>query len=286
MDDIAVPFESCLIDHMSVALVGEIASGALKNRQDCVDWLTWSFLYRRLAANPNFYGLEGRSHRNLSEGMSEMVENAVEALSHREIVTLEGEDMFPQGMAVISGFYGLSPETVSMISKSMKPSTKIRGVFEILAASIVSECSNIRLKGHDWSILKEVRSQVPIRIELTDLDEESVKLRYKVHLILQLYLSNFPLESFSEDLRSILSISPRILHAIVDVASSQAMLTPALTAMDLCQMITQGVWAENLLHQVKPFREYPQLISDLSDALSKLKNEPVSISSIYDLYEI
>jgi pre-mRNA-splicing helicase BRR2 len=56
-----LPVESQLADNLRDALNVEIVSGSVHSLQDAVDWLTWSFMYRRLVPNPNFYNLTGRS---------------------------------------------------------------------------------------------------------------------------------------------------------------------------------------------------------------------------------
>jgi 3-dehydroquinate dehydratase-2 len=70
-----------LADHINA----EVAAGTIACRQDGVDYLTWTFLYRRLPQNPNFYNLLGTSHRHLSDFLSELVDGTLadlEALCH------------------------------------------------------------------------------------------------------------------------------------------------------------------------------------------------------------
>lgn len=74
------PVESHLDHFLHNHLVAEIVTRTIENKQDAVDYLTWTFFYRRLAQNPNYYHLQGVSHRHLSDHLSDLVENTISDL--------------------------------------------------------------------------------------------------------------------------------------------------------------------------------------------------------------
>ena len=54
------------------SLRAEIVTKTIDNKQDAVDYITWTCYYRRLAQNPNYYNLQGMTHRHLSDHLSEV----------------------------------------------------------------------------------------------------------------------------------------------------------------------------------------------------------------------
>lgn len=52
------PCESHLNHFLADHLNSEVVAKTIQNKQDCVDWITWTFMYRRLTQNPNYYNLQ------------------------------------------------------------------------------------------------------------------------------------------------------------------------------------------------------------------------------------
>lgn len=70
-----------LHDHFNA----EIVTKTIENKQDAVDYMTWTFLYRRLTQNANYYNLQGISHRHLSDYLSELVETTLNDLNQSKV---------------------------------------------------------------------------------------------------------------------------------------------------------------------------------------------------------
>ena len=101
-------------------LNAEIVAGIIENKQDAVDYLTWTFKYRRLTQNPNYYNLQGVSHRHLSDHLSELVENTLSDLESSKCVAIEDDmDLSPLNLGMIASYYYISYTTIERFSSSL-----------------------------------------------------------------------------------------------------------------------------------------------------------------------
>ena len=65
--------ESSLAKSLTDHLNAEIASGTLNSRQNCIDYLTWTYFFRRIAKNPTFYGLTGSNADSINVYLNSLV---------------------------------------------------------------------------------------------------------------------------------------------------------------------------------------------------------------------
>ena len=53
------PVESSLMGVLPDHLNAEIVAGTIGTKQEALDYMTWTYFFRRLVQNPSYYGLEG-----------------------------------------------------------------------------------------------------------------------------------------------------------------------------------------------------------------------------------
>jgi len=245
-----LPIESHLDTHLHDPLNSEVVNQTVGSMQDAVDYMTWTFLYRRLAKNPTYYGLQSTSNTQLSEHLSEMVEAVVSDLEESRCCDVSDDGMVtPLNLGMIASYYLVQYKTIELMAASVTAKTRVRGVVEILSACWEFASLTIR-SGEEKSLRRLARSLVYKLSEETAFDANT-----KALILLQCHFSRLSLPSeLRIDQRQVLGSSVKLIYALVDVVSSLGYLRAVLAAMELAQMITQGLWnKDNHLLQIPHF---------------------------------
>ncbi|KIJ15196.1 hypothetical protein PAXINDRAFT_169339 [Paxillus involutus ATCC 200175] len=267
-----LPIESHLPTHLlHDYFLAEIAVKTIENKQDAMDILTWTYFYRRMTQNPNYYNLHNVSHQALSDHLSELVENTLQDLVNSKCIAIEDEmEVTALNLGMIAAYYNISYVTVEVYTLSLKERTKLKGLLEVVSSS--AEFETIPIRRHEDVVLRRIYDRVPVKLERADFEAP----HFKTFLLLQAHFSRIQLPAdLAADQVLVLEKVLNLLSACVDVMSSNAWLS-ALGAMDLSQMCVQAMWeTDSPLKQIPHFE--PEVIQRCKAA---------GIESVYDIMEM
>ena len=258
----ALPIESQLQSYMHDAFVTEISTKTIESTQDAVDWMTYTYFYRRLLANPSYYGLVDTSHEGLSAYLSEQVEQTLKDLTDAKIIELDEDDdsITPLNAAMIAAYYNISFITIQTLLMSLKRGTKLKGILEIVTAA--TEFESIQIRRHEEHILQRIYDRVPVKLAEANFESP----HFKAFVLLQAHFSRMQLPTdLAKDLENILRKVLSILSACVDVLSSEGYLN-AMNAMEISQMVVQAMWDRD-----SPLKQIPHFEDSVISACNKFE---------------
>ena len=249
--DEALPIESQYPSFIFDNFITAISTQTIESKQEAVDWMTWTLFYRRLAANPAYYGLSDISHDQLSGFLSDMVETTLNDLVEAKMIEV-GEDEMELSilnLGLISAHYAISYITMQTFALSLTERTKLKGLLEIVTSA--TEFDEVPIRRHEDIVLKRLYDRLPVKIEI---NFESP--HHKAFILLQAHFSRIALPSdLRIDQALVLSSILKLLSACVDVMSSEGFLNTT-NAMELSQMCVQAQWdRDSVLKQVPYFTD-------------------------------
>lgn len=260
------PVESHLDHFLTDHLSAEVVTRTIENKQDAVDYLTWSFYYRRLAQNPNYYNLTGVSHRHLSDHLSDLVEATVADLEEAKALTVEDDmELSPLNLGMIAAYYYISYSTIELFSSSLTAKTKMKGLVEILCSA--AEFDSLPMRPGDEEAVKKILMHTPLTLDAPKYSDPHTK----ANALLQGHFSRTALQGdLVLDQRAVLLDAHRLLQAMVDVVSSSGWLAPALACMELAQMTTQALWEKD-----PPLMQLPHVTREVAQRCAAAEVEDV-----------
>lgn len=252
------PLESSLHKVLSDHLNAEIANGSVKSRQDAVEFLSWTFLFRRLQHNPGYYGLEaissggdgGEEGSLLDRYVSCLIEQCLSELSASLCISLDGQlGVSSTVFGSIASFYYLKHQTVHLFVSTLRRSwSKDDALCWAMAlVSRASEFDELPVRHNEDSYNERLQQKLPASarryFEKFSWDDPHVK----TFLLLQSHLSRFrvddyPTPDFFTDLKSVLDQVVRVAQAMIDVACELCNSESALSVMELVSAIKQAQW--------------------------------------------
>jgi activating signal cointegrator complex subunit 3 len=273
------PVESSLHNALDEHLNAEIAGGSVADLQGAVDYLTWTFLYRRLSKNPSAYGAGDGGPADVAAFLSRLVEGSLSRLRGSNCIEINAEDgsIAATDLGTVASYYYVSHKTVRLFERSLGKCDSLGGVLAVLARATEYEELPVR---HNEDIenaglaVHVAAAADALEAELfggaKDADNKGAADGYrravpppnatlhtasaKTELLLQAHILrvDLPSSDYATDLASVLSQLPRLVMTLIDIAANSGRAGPAEEAMRAMACVVQAVWTVPALQLVLP----------------------------------
>ena len=274
------PVESSLPKQLANHLNAEIAAGStITSHQEAVEYLAWTFLYRRLLQNPSYYGLVDSSSESLESYTDQLISDCLLSLEEAGCITLEGQELIKplnvkQSKAAkeppastdpssntevkkperstrgatlaatttgrICSFYYLDYTTMVSFTRGLKPGLSLSQVLDVLCSA--TEFSQLPVRHNEDKLNTTMAHDARLKVDMRTMDSPHTK----ANLLLQAHLSRqaLPISDYLTDTKSVLDQSLRVMQAMIDICSDKGWLDTVLVIISLVQGLVQGSWPD------------------------------------------
>ncbi len=244
-------------------LNAEIASGSVSSCFDIAQFLTWTFLFRRLLSNPSFYNLQDTSPSSVETYLLDLVDKGLQDLEKNGCVKLDrqgGDErrrVYPTPLGKIASRYYIDYRTMEMGHRVIMSSTTTSLTAEEACFLVTNakEFAELPVRHNEENLCSELASQLRWHISSDSFDSPHTK----AFILLQAYFEGCPLpiSDFHTDTLTVFDQVGRVLGALVDAASELGHLGCALGLMKLNQMLSQAKWDD-----CDPLTQIPGITSE------------------------
>ncbi|KAM0153234.1 hypothetical protein ACHAPG_007200 [Botrytis cinerea] len=274
------PVESSLHNVLDNHLGAEVSAETITTKQDALDYLTWTFFFRRLHKNPSYYGLEisAEEHNTIAaqqmanDYMISMVDKSLDELAESKCL-----EIYPNGnidstpLGKIMSYYYLSHKTIRHLVTHAKPNASFRDVLSWMSSA--TEYDELPVRHNEDLINIELSKNLPLPADAAHFNGLPMwDPHVKAFLLLQAHMSriDLPISDYVGDQTSVLDQAIRIIQASIDVLTEMGYLSSVLQMITLLQCIKSARWPED--HALSIF---PGVAPDFKP--SKDNNIPTSL---------
>ncbi|KAI5463233.1 Sec63 Brl domain-containing protein [Mariannaea sp. PMI_226] len=267
------PVESSLHTVLDNHLCAEVSAETILTKQDALDYLTWTFFFRRLHKNPSYYGLEisAEEHNTIAaqqmanDFMIEMVNKSLNELAESKCV-----EVFPNGdvdstpLGKIMSYYYLSHKTIRHLVGHAKPKATFLDVLSWMSRA--TEYDELPVRHNEDLVNGTLSDNLPYSGNAFNLPMWDPHV--KAFLLLQAHMSriDLPITDYVGDQTSVLDQAIRIVQASIDVLTELGYLSSCLQMMSLLQCIKCARWPTD-----PPISILPNVETDATDTTTLAK---------------
>ncbi|KAI0117220.1 Sec63-domain-containing protein [Daldinia grandis] len=270
------PVESSLHTVLDNHLCAEVSAGTITTKQDALDYLTWTFFFRRLHKNPSYYGLEisSEEHNTIAaqqlanDFMIDMVSKSLDELAASKCVEIyPNGDVDPTPLGKIMSYYYLSHKTIRHLVKNAKPKASFLDVLSWMSRA--TEYDELPVRHNEDLINAELSKNLPF--EGSSFGLPMWDPHVKAFLLLQAHMAriNLPITDYVGDQTSVLDQAIRIIQASIDLLTELGYLSSCLEMIKLLQCVKSARWPQDPPLSILPGTSHDNL-QDNKTTLQKL----------------
>ena len=246
------PVESSLHKVLDNHIGAEISAETIVSKQDALDYLTWTFFFRRVHKNPSYYGLNLSPEEHSSteayalanDFMVHIVNEALDELQSSSCVEIQPDDYVgPTPFGKIMSYYYLSHRTVRHLLETVKRNASFEDVLAWIC--LATEYNELPVRHNEDLINTELANLLPIKTDVLNLPMGDPHV--KTFLLLQAHFSriSLPISDYVGDLNSVLDQSIRVLQASIDIIAELGYLASCCQMITLLQCVKSARWSKD-----------------------------------------
>ena len=259
------PVESSLHKQLPDHINAEIAAGTLTNVDTILDYLSYTFLFRRLVSNPSYYGVEvnekSKEKKNILNYMKSLITNTLSSLANAGCIEiLEKNQIKATELGRIASFYYLHYQSMPIFCNGLKKVNSIQSLVYLL--SDASEYDEVPVRHSEDEVDAKLNKYIYWPLP-SDTNFESAHV--KANELIQAFMMRLelPVVDYYNDQNSVMDQSIRIVNALIEVCLHLKYYPQLDLLMELSPLLIQGLLPDgNELLQIKDMDK--RLAEDLS----------------------
>ncbi|KAI0919443.1 DEIH-box ATPase [Taiwanofungus camphoratus] len=270
-----LPIESQFVSKLADNLNAEIVLGTIRNRDEAVQWLGYTYLYVRMLKDSALYsvGIDYlEDDPTLVQKRADIAHTAAVLLEKCHLIKYERASGRFQSTELgrIASHYYVSYTSMATYNQHLRPTMSTLELFRVFALS--SEFKLLPVRQDEKLELGKLLERVPIPVK-ESVEEPAAK----INVLLQAYILQLKLEGWYTvsicstptdlgtigfalvaDMVYVQQSAGRILRAMFEICLKHGWAMPAKAVLDLCKMVERRMWGS-----MTPLRQFKGVPSEI-----------------------
>ncbi|CAD6889461.1 unnamed protein product [Tilletia laevis] len=259
-----LPIESQLVSKLADNLNAEIVLGTIRNRDEAVAWLGYTYLYVRMLRSPALYSVTADYAEDdpfLEQKRADIIHSAAVLLEKCGLLKYErtSGNFTSNELGRISSHYYISYSSMATYNQHLKPHVGLIELFRIFSLS--SEFRHQVVRQDEKLEITKLLERVPVPVKEA-VDDPSAK----INVLLQTWISQLKFEGYAlaSDMVYVTQSAGRILRALFEICTKRGYARLSHIALDLCKMVEKRQWGS-----MTPLRQFTGVPADLVRRLER-----------------